>query len=151
MKFLLSSDEGFVCFVIKLNVSEYCSNNEGPDLFDGGVDSDGPLRLSESDFGSLDLFEVDFEGPDEGGFGEEVGPVVHAVEFVVEFFLVGRLLNSLFDFDSEFEAEIIELLEGVLFAHELVEAVLFYFKVWHCYWEGLLKVDLFNLNSFNPF
>lgn len=139
VKFLLSSDEGFVSFVIKLDVSEDGSYDEGPDLFDRGIDSDGPLGFGECDFRGLDLFEVDFEGPDERGFSEEIGPVVHAVEFVVEFFLLGILLNRLFNLDSELESKIIELFEGVLFAHKFVETVLFYFEVWHCYRVGFIK------------
>jgi hypothetical protein len=44
---------------------------------------------------------------------------------------LGIFLNGLFDFDTEFEAEFIELFKSVLVAHEFIKAILLNFKVWH--------------------
>ena len=39
MELLLCREEGFVGFVVKCNISENSSNDEGSDAFDGGIDS----------------------------------------------------------------------------------------------------------------
>ena len=132
VKFLLGGDEGFVGFVVEGDVSEDGADDKRSDGFDGGIDGDGVLGFGEFEFGSGDLLKVDFEGSNKSSFGKEVWSVVHAIELVVEFFLgLCILFDGLLDFDTELESQFIQLMEGVLMAHELVKAVLFYFKVWH--------------------
>lgn len=90
------------------------------------------MGFGKFEFGDGDLLEVDFKGSDKSCFCKEVWSVVHAVEFVVEFFLFECIfLDGLLDFDAELKAELVELLQSVLLAHEFVEAILFYFEVWH--------------------
>lgn len=90
------------------------------------------MGFGEFEFGGGDLLKVNFEGSNKSSFSKKVWSVVHAIELVVEFFLgLGILFDGLLDFDTEFESELIELMEGVLMAHEFIKAVLFYFKVWH--------------------
>ena len=128
MEFLLCGDEGLVSFVIEGDVSEDGGNDERSDDLDGGIDGDGELRFGEFELRNGDLLKVDFEGSDESCFGEKVGSVVHAIEFVEEFFFgLSIFLNGLFDFDTEFEAEFIELFESVLVAHEFIKAILLNF------------------------
>jgi hypothetical protein len=88
---------------------------------------------SQCDGGGLDLFEIDLEGPDQGGFSEEVGAVIHAVELVelLDDLAVLVLLDVLLDFDSELEAEVVKPFEFILFPHELMEAFPFNFDVRH--------------------
>ena len=132
MEFLLCGDEGLVSFVIEGDVSEDSGNDERSDELDGGINGDGELGFGEFELRNGDLLKVDFEGSDESCFGKQVGSVVHAIEFIVEFFFgLGIFLNGLFDFDTEFEAEFIELFESVLVAHEFIKAILLNFKVWH--------------------
>lgn len=130
----MCSNECFVSFIIKLDVSEDCTNNKRSDLFDGWINSDGEGGLCEFEFGSLDLLQIDFEGSDEGGLSEEIGSVIHTVEFVVGFFLgLWIVFDGLFDLNTELEAELVELFESVFLAHEFIKAVLFDFKVWHVF------------------
>ena len=79
------------------------------------------------------MFEVYFEGSDEGGLGEEVGPVIHAVE--LEDFLddiaVLVLFDVLLDLNPELEPKLIEPLEFVFLAHELEEPFPLDFNVGH--------------------
>jgi hypothetical protein len=134
MELLLCSDKGLVSFVIEGDVSEDGADDERSDGLDGGINGDGQLGFGEFELRSGDLLKIDFEGSSKSCLSKKVRPVVHAIEFVVEFFLgLGILLNGLFDFDTEFEAELIELLERVLVAHELIKAILFDFKVWHLF------------------
>lgn len=91
------------------------------------------------------LLEVDFEDPGEGGFGEKVRAVVHAVKFVVLFFNI-LLVDFLafFDLNAKFKAELIQFFELVLFAHHLMEGVLLDFDVRHG------KVNIFKNYIFSP-
>ena len=70
MKLFLCSNESLVCFIIELNVSQYCADNKRSDLLDRWFYSDGKLGLGKLEFWSLDLFEVNLEGPYKGGFSE---------------------------------------------------------------------------------
>ncbi len=125
MELLLCSDKGLVSFVIEGDVSEDGADDERSDGLDGGINGDGQLEFGEFELRSGDLLKIDFEGSSKSCLSKKVRPVVDAIEFVVEFFLgLGILLNGLFDFDTEFEAELIELLERVLVAHELINAIL---------------------------
>lgn len=83
MKLLLGSNECFVCLIVKLDVSKNGAYDERSDLFDGWINGDGQLWCSQFEFWCFDLLQIDFEGSDKSGLGQEVGSVVHTVEFVV--------------------------------------------------------------------
>lgn len=79
------------------------------------------------------MLEVYFEGSDEGGLGEEVGPVVHAVELkdLLDYITVLVLFDVLLDLNPELEPKLIEPLEFVFLAHEFEEPFPLDFDVWH--------------------
>ncbi len=52
-------------------------------MFNRWINGNGPLRFSDFELWSFDLFEIDFEGSNKGGLGEKIGSVIHAVEFIV--------------------------------------------------------------------
>lgn len=61
--------------------------------------------MGEDNPGRLNLLEIDLKGSGESCFGEEVRPVVHAIEFEVLFDDLSIFVPFLilFDFNSELE------------------------------------------------
>lgn len=98
-------------------------------MLDRGVNSNGHGGLFKFKLGGLDLFQINFEGSHESSLSEQIGSIIHAVEFVEELFGVGLgiFFDSFFYFNTKLESKIVQLLEGILSAHQLIESFLLYF------------------------
>lgn len=71
--------------------------------------------------------EIDLECSCQAAFGKQIWPIIHALKFII------YVLTLLFFFNlySILEAQLVQILEGVLFSHHLIECLLQYSNYRH--------------------